>query len=130
MNTKAATDVDSYLAGIPDTQRAALEALRHTIRAETPDAVESISYGIPTFKYRGKPLVYFAALKGHCALYALPVEAFRSHLAGYDVGDKGTIRFQPERPPPDTLVRSMLRARVAEIEASVPERKQASNADW
>ncbi|MEX0741710.1 MAG: DUF1801 domain-containing protein, partial [Phycisphaeraceae bacterium] len=58
-----AKDVDTYLGALPEEQRAALEKLRATIRAAAPDAAESISYGMPTFKYKGRPLIYFGAAK-------------------------------------------------------------------
>ena len=58
-------DVDTYLSGVPQPARATLEGLRATIRAHVPSAVEGFSYGIPGYKYRGRPLVYFGAAKNH-----------------------------------------------------------------
>jgi uncharacterized protein YdhG (YjbR/CyaY superfamily) len=63
------TDIDSYVAGVPDDARATLDGLRRTIQGVAPDAVESISHGMPTFKYLGRPLAYFGAWKTRCALY-------------------------------------------------------------
>lgn len=57
------TDIDAYLATVPDDARAALEKLRWIIKAVALGAVEVISYGMPAFKYQSKPLVYFAAAK-------------------------------------------------------------------
>jgi uncharacterized protein YdhG (YjbR/CyaY superfamily) len=114
--TAKPTDVDGYLAAQPEEMRAALERLRRIIRAVAPDAVESISYGMPTFKYRGKRLAYFAAWKSHCALYGLPFEGHEAELASYDT-DRGTIRFPPSEPFPEPLLRSMLTAQMAAIEA-------------
>ena len=59
MNTRP-TDIDEYLSAVPGDARATLEELRRTIKATAPDAVEAISYGMPAFKYQGRPLVYFA----------------------------------------------------------------------
>jgi Domain of unknown function (DU1801) len=68
----AAKDIDGYLAAPPKDQRSALEQLRKTIKAAAPQAAESISYAIPTFEYKGKPLIYFRGreeplrdLRGH-----------------------------------------------------------------
>ena len=122
MNNQS-TDIDGYLSTLPDDQRAALETLRRTISTAAPDAVESISYGMPTFKYQGRPLIYFGAAKNHCAIYGPAVDAFRDELAGYDAS-KGTIRFQPARPLPAAFVKKLVRARVAEIEATATERKR------
>jgi uncharacterized protein YdhG (YjbR/CyaY superfamily) len=63
-------NVEAYLAAVPDESRATLESLRRTIKAVAPDAVELIGYGMPGYKYLGKPLVYYAAAKKHCALTA------------------------------------------------------------
>lgn len=109
------TDTDAYLAAVPDAQRAALQALRETIRAAAPDAEECISYALPAFRLNG-PLVAFGATARHCALYLMSgstVEAHRDELAGYDTS-KGTIRFAADRPLPTDLVHRLVRARVAE----------------
>ena len=113
----AAKDIDSYLAALPRDQRSALEKLRRTIRSAAPEAAESISYAIPTFKYKGKPLIYFGAAKNHCAIYGgINIEAHKDELEGYDMA-KGTIRFSPDKPVPAALVKKLVKDRVAEIEA-------------
>ena len=63
------TDVEDYLAGLPDDQGAALEKLRKTIRAAAPEATETISYQMPTFKLSGRVLVHYAAFKDHYSLF-------------------------------------------------------------
>ncbi len=112
-------NVDAYLAALPDDQRPVLMELRRLIQALEPDAVESISYGMPAYKYRGKPLVYFGAARGHWALYGLVPEASLPDLAGYDVS-KGTIRFPWDAPIPVELVTKLIADRRARIEASAP----------
>ena len=116
MNPKP-TDIDGYLSTVPDDARATLEEVRRTIKTIAPGAVESISYGMPAFKYRGRPLVYFAAAKNHCALYGIGVAAHEPELAAYDTS-KGTIRFPPGEPLPEALVKTLISARIAEIEAA------------
>jgi uncharacterized protein YdhG (YjbR/CyaY superfamily) len=49
----AARNIDDYMAELPEEARVVLEALRRAIKAAAPDATESISYQIPTFRYRG-----------------------------------------------------------------------------
>lgn len=119
----ASAEVDAVLAGLPDDQRTALQALRRTIAAAAPEATEGINYGVPAFKYRGRPLVSFAAAKAHCSFYVQSpavMDAHREELAGYDTS-KGTVRFAPSAPLPDDLVRKLVRARLAETDA-VPAR--------
>lgn len=63
------TSVEEYLAALPEAPRAALEKLRKTIRAAAPEATETISYQMPTFKDQGHFLLSYAAYKGHCSVY-------------------------------------------------------------
>jgi uncharacterized protein YdhG (YjbR/CyaY superfamily) len=113
----AAKDIDGYLAAPPKDQRSALEQLRKTIKAAALQAAESISYAIPTFKYKGKPLIYFGAAKNHCAIYGgINIGAHKEELKDYDTA-KGTIRFLPGKPVPPALVKKLVKGRMAEIDA-------------
>jgi uncharacterized protein YdhG (YjbR/CyaY superfamily) len=108
--------IDDYLATLSDDKRAALEKLRKTIRAEAPKAEECISYQIPAFRLNGKMLVGFAATANHCAFYPMSSWTVRAHkdaLEDYDTS-KGTIRFQADKPLPVSLVRRLVKARIAE----------------
>jgi uncharacterized protein YdhG (YjbR/CyaY superfamily) len=113
-------EVDAFLADRPQEMRAALENLRRTIAAAAPDAVEGISYGVPAFKYRGRPLVSFGGGKNHCSFYVQSpavMDAHRDELAGYETA-KGTIRFAADEPLPADLVGKLVEARIAEIDAA------------
>jgi uncharacterized protein YdhG (YjbR/CyaY superfamily) len=107
--------IDDYLAALSVDQRAALEKLRKTIRAAAPKAEECISYQLPAYRQNGM-LVGFGARPNHCAFYLMSsttVEAHKHELKGYDTS-KGTIRFQADHPLPATLVRKLVKARIAE----------------
>jgi uncharacterized protein YdhG (YjbR/CyaY superfamily) len=109
--------VDAYLAQAPEDQRAALQALRETIAAAVPEAVESISYGIPGFKYRGKGLAWYASFKAHCSFFpGGTAQNYRDELAGYKLS-KGTVQFSPDKPIPSDLVSRIVRDRAAVIDA-------------
>jgi len=114
----AAKDVDAYLAALPEDQRAALEKLRETIKAAAPEAAESISYGMPTFKYKGRPLIYLGAAKKHCAIYGTSTD--NEELKQYDTS-KGTVRFSPDKPLPEALVKKLVNAQIERIEAGASE---------
>ncbi len=119
-DTAASARIDAILAGLPDDQRIALQSLRETIAAAAPDAVEAISYSLPAFKYRGRPLVSFGAAKAHVAFYVMSPAAMERHsdlLAGYDT-TKGAIRFQPVDPLPKDLVATIVTTRMAETDAA------------
>ncbi len=109
--------IDAYLAAVPEPARSALEGLRATIREAAPEAIETISYGVPTFKLHGN-LVGFAAFKKHCSFFPMSgssIEAFQGQLEGFSTS-KGTIRFTPDKPIPESLLRDIVAARIAENE--------------
>ena len=120
--------VDEYLAGLSDEKKDALETLRATIRAAARGAEEYISYQLPAFRLDGKPLVAFGATATHCAFYPMTgttVDAFKEELKGYETG-KGTIRFQAAKPLPATLVRKLVKARIAENAARQRDDRKAA----
>jgi len=110
--TRPAT-IDEYLAGVSADKRAALNKLRRTIRAAFPRVEECISYGMPGFRLNGRVVAWIGAGKNHCAFYPGGVsEAFKARLTEYETS-KGTIRFQPDHPLPATLVRQLIKDRMA-----------------
>jgi uncharacterized protein YdhG (YjbR/CyaY superfamily) len=81
-----------------------------------PEAEERMAYGIPTYRFEGKSLVGFGAAKRHCAFYlmsATVLDGFEDELDGRD-SSGGTVRFSPDDPLPDALVRALIEARIAE----------------
>lgn len=114
---KSQKDVDAYLAKLPADAKRALEKLRKTIRAAAPEAEEGFSYGVPAFKFNGKALVCFAAFKNHCGFYPVSPEvldSFADDLTEYETA-KGTIRFDPKKGLPATLVKRIVKARLTEL---------------
>lgn len=117
-NSERVETIDAYIAAAPQEARATLEMLRRTIRAAAPKAEETISYQIPTFRLP-RPLVAFAAFKNHCSFFPMStavMTAHRDELAAYETS-KGTIRFPSDKPHPTKLVKKLVKARIAEIEA-------------
>jgi len=114
--------IDDLLAGLPADVRTALDTLRAMIATAAPEAIEAISYGVPAFKYRGRPLVSFSAgrtPKRVCSFYVQSpavMDAHRDELAAYDTS-KGTIHFVPDAPLSQELVTRLVRARMAETDA-------------
>jgi uncharacterized protein YdhG (YjbR/CyaY superfamily) len=109
--------MDAYIASFPKEVQGILEKIRQAIRRAAPDAVETISYQIPTFKLNGKSLVYFAAWKEHIGFYAMPSgnAAFKKELSQYKVA-KGSIRFPLEEPIPYDLIKKIVMFRVKETQ--------------
>ena len=107
-------DIDQYIAMFSSDVRARLEEIRATIRAAAPDAVEKISYQIPTYFQHGN-LVHFAAFKKHIGFYpgAAAIEQFSAVLAGYHCS-KGTVQFPHDQPLPLDLIGRIVSSRVVE----------------
>ncbi|HYL74591.1 MAG TPA: DUF1801 domain-containing protein [Bryobacteraceae bacterium] len=117
-NTKP-KNIDEYLAGVPEPALSTLKKIRATIQsAVPPEATEAISYGIPTFKYKGS-LVAFAAFSKHCSIFPMSLAvaaACKKELKAFPESSKGTIRFPVDKPLPAALVKKILKARIAEKE--------------
>jgi uncharacterized protein YdhG (YjbR/CyaY superfamily) len=110
-------NIDDYLLYQSEKVIEVLENLRQIIRETAPEAEEVISYGIPAFKYQGM-LVYFAAYKKHCSLFAgngALTEQMQEELKGYKTS-KGTIQFTVEKPLSDDLVRKIVKIRMKQNE--------------
>lgn len=105
--------IDAYIASQPEEQQPTLQKLRELIKKAAPKAEEGISYGMPTFKYKGSPLVYFAAFKNHYGFYPQPkaIEVFKAELAAYDTA-KGTIRLPQDKPLPVKLLTDIVKFKV------------------
>jgi uncharacterized protein YdhG (YjbR/CyaY superfamily) len=116
----APSSVEDYLAALPPEPRDALEKLRKTIKAAAPEATETISYQMPTFKMDGRFLVSYAAFKNHCSLFPASeavMQALGEELRPYFSG-KGTLRFTADKPIPAALVKRIVETRIEENAAT------------
>lgn len=108
------TDIDGYISNFPIEVQEKLTKIRSVIREAAPDAIEKISYQMPTFAYEGN-LVHFAAHKNHIGFYPTPsgIEKFRQELSNYP-GGRGSVQFPLDRPIPYDLIREITRFRYKE----------------
>jgi len=112
---KAAASIDEYISAFPVQTRVVLEQFRTLIHESASDAVETISYAIPTFDLNGKHVVSFAGYPHHVGLYPAPLGAAGfDDLAPYASG-KATARFPLGRPLPEELIRRCVRHQVERI---------------
>jgi uncharacterized protein YdhG (YjbR/CyaY superfamily) len=106
--------IEQYIEARPPEVQRVLQRMRETIRKAAPEAVEGISYQVPTFKLNGN-LVHFAAFKNHIGFYPAPsgIEAFKKELSPYK-GAKGSVQFPLDQPVPFALIEKIVRFRVQE----------------
>jgi uncharacterized protein YdhG (YjbR/CyaY superfamily) len=107
----APTSVDEYIAQAPEEWHARLQQLRATIMAAAPAAREHISYGMPSYEYKGR-LVYFQLWKKHIGLYAISDPVLQEHKAELEgkVMPRGTIRLPLDEDLPVDLVSRLVKA--------------------
>ncbi len=107
--------IDNYIQSFPSDIQKILQKVRTAIRKAAPEAVETISYQMPTFKLNGKNLVHFAAWKSHIGFYATPSgnTAFKKELSKYK-GAKGSAQFLITEPIPYDLIEKIVVFRVKE----------------
>ena len=109
--------VDDYLASQPEAVRQLLQRVRDCIRKALPEADEVISYQMPTYKLKGRAVLYFAGWKQHFSLYPVDadlVAALRDELTPYEV-EKGTIRFPLFEPAPLKLIAKIAKFKTRQI---------------
>ncbi len=117
MKAPAVNTVDEYIASFPEEIQTHLKTVRDCVRKAGPELAESISYGMPAYKHKGKPAVYFAGYKGHIGFYATPTghEAFAKELSKYKQG-KGSVQFPLTEAMPLKLIEDIVRFRMASID--------------
>lgn len=112
-NKKKYTTIDEYIKTFPNSVQNILERVRQTIKKAAPEAREAISYQMPTFKLKGKNLIYFAAWKNHIGFYPTPsgIEEFKKELSPYK-STKGTVQFSLKMSIPYDLIEQIVLFRV------------------
>jgi uncharacterized protein YdhG (YjbR/CyaY superfamily) len=108
--------IDEYLAGVSSSRRAPLQKLRQAIHSIVPDVEECISYGMPAFRYKGRIIAGFQATSKGCSYY--PFSGTTLKTLADDLEDysktKSALHLRPDKALPASLVRKLLRARIAE----------------
>ncbi len=107
------TNIEEYISNFPEDVQVKLEEMRTLLHKLVPDAEESISYGIPTLKYKKKNLIHFAAFKNHIGLYpgAKTIEDFLPELSKYNTS-KGTVQFPLSEKLPVALIKKITKYRL------------------
>lgn len=116
VDTNKPDSVDAYIGQFPIGVQEVLRTVRAHILTAVPSCVEGMAYGMPAYKFRHKPLIYFAAYSHHLGLYATPSaqKAFAEKLKGLKQG-KGSVQFPLNRPIPYLLIAEMAQFKATEI---------------
>jgi len=108
------SNIDEYISQFPGEIQEKLQKVRAAIKSVAPEASETISYQMPTFKLNGN-LVHFAAFKNHIGFFPTSsgVKAFEPELKNY-VHATGSIQFPLDKPIPFLLIKKITKYRVKE----------------
>jgi uncharacterized protein YdhG (YjbR/CyaY superfamily) len=124
-NKKTYESIDAYILHFPDATQQILRALRKVIQESAPEAVERISYQMPTYSLHGN-LVHFAAYSNHIGFYPAPsgIEAFKEQLSVYKSA-KGSVQFPIDQPLPYELISAIVKFRVMENKREADSKRKA-----
>lgn len=112
--------ITEYIAKLDKSEQAQFERLRTIVKGAVPEFEETISWGMPTFKYKKKFLIHFAAFKDHMSLFPGALGAIEEKLKDYKTS-KGTIQFTAEHPVPEAIIKELLHRRMKDIDESTTE---------
>jgi uncharacterized protein YdhG (YjbR/CyaY superfamily) len=108
--------ISAYIAALPESSRPIAEILCQTIRLAAPACVETVKYGIPTFKIGNRSLIYFGVWKKHIGLYPIyrGTDAFEAEIAPYRV-KTDTVQFFLSEPMPLELIARIVESQLANL---------------
>ena len=112
--------MNDYLLNIAEPNKKELLRICDIVIKTVSDAEESISYGIPAFKYKKRPLLGFSSNKQHLSIYPFSpgiIETMKKKLETFELS-KGTIKFSPENPIPTETLQQIIKFRLEEINAA------------
>ncbi|WP_228453164.1 iron chaperone [Chryseobacterium sp. CH1] len=112
-------NIDDYILLFPINVQKRFIGLRKAIHSQVPNLEEYISYQMPAFKYKGKPLVYFAGYKKHIGFYP-GAEGIKNFEKDFEERNykfsKGAVQFPIDEDIPLDLVNKIVAFRITEIE--------------
>lgn len=111
--------IDDYHKGFSGEPLTRMQTIRKIIKEVVPEAEENISYQIPSFKYKGRHLIYYAAFPNHISIshpYSPEFwEYFKADLKGYKTS-KAVVQLPADKALPEALIRKIIAFRKKENE--------------
>lgn len=111
------TNITDYFASASSEEKDEYKRIRGIVLSAVPDVDETISYGMPTFKYQDKSLLHFGIFKDHLSLFpasSLVVGSLSDRLAEFKTS-KGAIQYTLDKVVPDEVVQELVSNRLKEI---------------
>ncbi len=111
-----AKTIDAYIKGLPKEDVALAKAVRVFIHS-LGKYEETISYGMPSFKYKTKIVACFRVYKNHLGFYPYSgniIKLFSKELKDYKTST-GAVQFLKDKPLPKALIKKLIKAREKEI---------------
>lgn len=107
-------DIDEYLNDFDGEVKKNLVNIRKLVQKLAPEANETMTYGVPTFKLNDEIIINFAAFKGHYGIYPEPetIIHFKEELAKYETS-KGAIKFPFDEPLPLKLIERIVKYKIS-----------------
>jgi len=101
--------INNYISTFPKDVQIILEKIQKIISETNPDLIETINYGVPTFKLKWKNFIHFWVFKNHISLFPWPeiIEIFSEKLVNYKIS-KGTIQFSLSEEIPFELIKEIV----------------------
>lgn len=108
--------VDDYIQSFPKEVQTILSTIRSIIKEFVPDAVDAISYNMPTLRFKDTYIIHFAAWQKHIALYPLPggTPAFQKKIEQFK-GTKSSAHFLLNKPMPYDIIKEIIALRIKEL---------------
>ncbi|MGH3510100.1 MAG: iron chaperone [Nocardioidaceae bacterium] len=114
-------DVAAYLGTVDPADRDALERVYAIARETVPQAEEGTSYAMAALLYRGKGLIATVRAKKFLSIYPYSgavIASLEGELTDFET-TSGSIHYSTDHQVPDAVVRRIVEARRAEIDAKV-----------
>lgn len=112
-----AQTVEEYLSELDEPKRSTLTTMRQMLLEIEPELQETIGWGAPIFKLKGKNVAGLCAFKNHLTFSPQSADVMAAHeaeLAGFVVA-KSSLQFAVDQPLPKELLASLVKARIAEL---------------
>ena len=113
----AKNPVSDYIAGLDAKDGIFFQDLYKIVKQIIPDIKEGVSYAMPAFIYKDKPLLCFALTNTHYGIYPMGsqiIDTMKNDLVGLDT-TKGSIHFPLNKPLPKELIKKMVNKRLEQI---------------